>query len=55
MRVINTGNTYRIYDDSLKTFEKLPSQIFVVRFSNMSGFYLEKYQDIEIKEPKIYG
>lgn len=54
MRIINTGNTYRTYDDSLKTFEKLPALTYIVRFSQMSGFYLEKYADIEIKE-KVYG
>ena len=54
MKAISTGNTYKIYDDSLVTFDKLPAQNYVVRFCKMTGFYLEKYSDIEIKE-KIYG
>lgn len=54
MKIISTGNVYNTYNDSLKTFEQLPAQTYVVRFSDRSGFRLEKYADIEIKE-KIYG
>ena len=55
MKVIGTGNTYRIYDNELKTYDKLPSLIFDVRFSQMSGFYLEKHNDVEVNEEKVYG
>ena len=55
MRAISYGNSYEIFDDSLKTYDKLPIQNFIVRFSQTKGFYLEKYSDIEIKENKIYG
>lgn len=55
MKAISTGNTYEIFDDSLKTYDKLPTQTYVVRFSKTRGFYLEKYTDIEIKENKVYG
>lgn len=54
MRVINTGNVYRIYDDSLVTLEKFPAKNYVVRFSLKTGFYMEDYSDITINE-KIYG
>lgn len=54
MRVVNTGNTYRIYDDSLKTYEKLPVQTYLVCFNEMTGFYLDKYSDISVDE-KVYG
>ena len=54
MRIIKVGNTFRTYDDSLETFDKLPAQNYVVRFQKNSGFFLEKYADIEIKE-KTYG
>lgn len=54
-RIISTGSTYRIYGEDLKTYEKLPAQIYSVSFSKMSGFYLEKHADIEINEEKIYG
>lgn len=54
MKIINTGNNYDIYDDSVKTFDSLPVQPYVVKFSEKRGFWLEKFSDIEIKE-KVYG
>lgn len=54
MKVINTGNKYVIYDDSLKTCDQLPAQNYLVNFHPMQGFYLSKYSDIEINE-KVYG
>ena len=55
MKVIKIDNTYRTYGDDLKTFDKLPAQVYTVCFSKNSGFYLERHSDIEIKESKIYG
>lgn len=55
MRAISTGNVYKIFDDTLRTYDKLPAQSYVVRFDKQSGFYMEKYVDIEIKEEKVYG
>lgn len=55
MKAISSGNTYEIFDDSLRTFDRLPTQTYVVRFSKNRDFFLEKYVDIEITENKIYG
>ena len=55
MKIINTGNRYEIYDDNLKTYDALNAQTYIVRFSKLSGFYLERYPDMEIKESKVYG
>lgn len=54
MEVVNFGNTYQLYDESLKTFSQLPAQSYIVRFNKMTGFFLEKYDDITINE-KVYG
>ena len=54
MQVANTGNTYKIYDNSLRTFNQLPAQAYLVNFDKMSGFYLSTFDDIVINE-KIYG
>lgn len=54
MKVISTGSGYQIYDDSLKTYDRLPAQAYSVGFNSNSGFFLVKYSDIEIKE-KTYG
>ena len=54
MKAIQTGNVFRIYDNSMKTYEQLPPQVYLVNFDERSGFFLTIYQDIDIKG-KIYG
>lgn len=55
MKVVNTGSTYVIYGDDLRTFDKLPSKVYSVGFNPNMGFFLEEHAPIEIKEEKIYG
>lgn len=56
MKAISQGdNTYDIFDDSLRVYKQLPAQSYVVRFSERRGFYLSKYVDMDITEPKVYG
>jgi hypothetical protein len=54
MKAIQTGNKYRIYDNSMKTYDNLPAQSYLVNFDPDQGFFLTLYSDIEIKE-KVYG
>lgn len=54
MRIVGTGSTFRIYGDDLLTFDKLPTDVYTIEFSKMSGFFLERHAPIEIKE-KLYG
>lgn len=54
MKTINTGTEYRFYDDSVKTYDKLPAQTYTVAFHPKMGFWLEKYPDFKINE-KVYG
>lgn len=54
MKVINVGNHYEIYDDTLQTFDHLPAAFYEVGFSEMSGFYLSRHHDIAVTE-KVYG
>lgn len=54
MKIVNTGNIYTIYDDSLQTFDKLPAQTYKVCFHPQKGFWLESFVDLEVNE-KIYG
>lgn len=54
MKAIKIGNHYEIYDDSLETFDSLPARVYTVRFSKMTGFFLEEHSDLNIDE-KIYG
>lgn len=54
MRIVNTGNIFRVYDNSMQTFNSLPKQCYTVKFDKQTGFFLETYSDIIIGE-KIYG
>lgn len=54
MKIISNGDTFAIYSDNMHTYDLLPPQAYIVRFEKMKGFFLEKYQDIEITE-KVYG
>lgn len=54
MRAINSGNTYHIYDNSVRLHNGLPAQIYGINFDPMQGFSLYRHPDIEIGE-KIYG
>ncbi len=55
MKIINYGNTYEIYSDDLRTFDKLPAGTYKVAFNPMSGFSLVKVDDFVTLEEKIYG
>ena len=55
MKVVNVGREYTVHDDSLKTYNELPAQVYRLRFNKFKGFYFESCSDFEIKEPKIYG
>ena len=54
MKAIQSGNTFRIYDNSMKTYDQLPPNAYLVNFSEKTGFFLTLYSDIDIKE-KVYG
>lgn len=54
MKAIQIGNTYRIYDNSMKTYDQLPAQNYLVNFNMNDGFYLTLYSDINVNE-KVYG
>lgn len=54
MRAINSGNTYHIYDNSVKLHNGLPAQVYGINFDPMQGYSLFLHPDIEINE-KVYG
>lgn len=55
MKAIKIGTKVEIYNDTVMTYDELPARAYIVRFTKMSGFYLDEYSDIEVKEDKIYG
>ena len=54
MKIVNTGSTYQIYTDDLKTYDQLPVGVYKVGFNKFTGFFLEKHPDVTITE-KLYG
>ena len=55
MKIVSTNNRYDVYDDTLRTYDELPAQVYIVRFIKMQGFFLEKYDGLAVGEEKIYG
>ena len=47
MKVISTGSQFDIYPDDLQSYDRLPADYYMVRFSNKSGFSLERYYEFE--------
>lgn len=54
MTVIRSGDVYELYDDSVKTFSRLPVGTYTVEFDPRKGCYLMEHSSIEVTE-KAYG
>lgn len=54
MKTIQIGRRFEIYDDNLQTHDRLPAQVYTIRFAKMTGFYLEEHSPLSVDE-KIYG
>lgn len=55
MKIIKTGTTYKVYGEDLVVLENLPAQTYKVGFGQFTGFFLEKQDNLDVKEEKIYG
>lgn len=55
MNVVHSGDTFQIYGDALKTYNKLPTGTYEVNFSKFTGFFLTLHTDLTVSEEKIYG
>lgn len=53
--IVAVGNTFRIYDDSVKVHNKLPLGTYRVEFSQMSGHSLSRIENMEVPSEKMYG
>ena len=53
--IISTGTTFHIYDSSVQTHDTLPADTYKVRFNPMSGYSLQRVDDLKIVNEKIYG
>ena len=54
MRVVNNGNQYHVYNNSVQLFNGLPKGVYQVEFDEMTGYSLSQHKDMEVSE-KVYG
>ena len=55
MKAIKIGTKVEIFNDTVTTYNKLPAKTYIIKFEKMSGFYLDEYADIAVKEDKVYA
>ena len=55
MKIINSGSTYQIFGDDIRTSDALPVGTYNINFNPMSGYSLEKVTDYKPTGEKIYG
>lgn len=53
--IISLGNTYYVYDDSVKLHDRMPVGTYRINFSPMSGHSIEKVDDLTRPGEKMYG
>ncbi len=55
MKAIKIGTKVEIYNDTVITYDRLPAKNYIIKFEKLSGFYLDEYANIAVKEDKVYG
>ena len=53
--IIRTGNTFRIFDDSVQTYDTIPPGTYKVQFNPFAGYSLLKTDELEAGNEKVYG
>lgn len=55
MNIVNSGDSFNVYTDAIKTYTKLPAGTYKIMFSKMTGFYLALCEDMAAGCDKVYG
>ena len=46
MKIINSGNSYKVHGDDLIIYDKLPAQVYTICMNPRKGVWLEKTSNI---------
>lgn len=55
MNIIQSGTSFRVFDESITTHEKIPAGVYNVNFHPMEGYSLVQTNDLVITDNKVYG
>ena len=55
MNIVNSGTSFKVFDESVQTYKALPAGCYQIDFHPMSGFSLISKHTLSVVEDKIYG
>lgn len=55
MNIVNAGSRYQVYGEDVRTYRTLPVMTYSIGYHPQMGFWLNKRQDLEAREEKVYG
>lgn len=55
MKLVSFGNTFHLYHNDVKTFDRLPADYYRVEFNSMSGYSISKMDHPFAVKETIYG
>lgn len=53
--IVASGGQYRLYDDSVQTYDRLPVATYAIDFSKMTGYSLRQVAPLTQGEETVYG
>ncbi|QFZ20550.1 AAA family ATPase [Saccharothrix syringae] len=53
--IVASGGRFRLYDDSVQTFDRLPVATYAIDFSKMTGYSLRQVTPLAPGEDTVYG
>ena len=53
--IVASAGTFRLYDDSVQTFDNLPLGTYTISFSQLSGYSLHRAEPLATGQETVYG